>query len=98
MTKLEEIARAIERQHAAEVDKILKEGATPNPWHLPAISYGWLARAAVEAMRRPTEPMVSCGDWVIEGHDPEIPQHAWNVWESMIDAILNEKPTTREAS
>lgn len=47
-----------------------------------------LARAAIQAMREPTEGMVSKGDYIIEGHDQHVPEHAWNVWQAMIDEAL----------
>ena len=45
------------------------------------------ARAAIEAMREPTEAMCEAAD-VVECNQPEC------IWQAMIDAALNESAAT----
>jgi hypothetical protein len=50
------------------------------------------ARAAIEAMREPTEEMKQAGDWMREHLDEEPHPHEINdsiaIWRAMIDAAL----------
>jgi hypothetical protein len=52
----------------------------------------WLdvARAAIEAMREPTDEMLSAAG-TRRPVDDEVmgPDHPWALWDSMIDAALN---------
>lgn len=52
------------------------------------------AAAALEALRDPSDLMMSCGArWVETAHMAETPEHAAKmVYMSMIDAALGEKP------
>lgn len=86
MTKIEEIERAIDAA-------ILEAAGGQLDARLVKVS----ARAAVEAMREPTESMMFEGATTDVGvaHTADYrgrcltPSH---VWQAMIDAILNEKP------
>ena len=49
-----------------------------------------MARAAIEAMREPTEAMIDKGA-VAEG-DGNLAVEAQNIWQAMIDGALGEKP------
>lgn len=81
MTKLEEVARAIEAALDTDHQWPAKERATI------------AARAAIEALREPNEAMIetwphhhcAMGATVM-------PENADANWRYMIDAILNEKP------
>lgn len=81
MTMIEKIARAL-----CTID-----GCDPL-WQ----RYERQARAAIEAMREPTEEMTRMGHYCAEGctDDPcgKLPQH---VWGTMIKAALSEKPGAR---
>lgn len=66
---VDRVARAIERAMAEQMD--------PTP--------GYLARAAIEAVREPTEGMELAGDQV--GHYSDAPA-ACTVWLAMIDEAL----------
>ncbi len=48
------------------------------------------ARAAIEAMREPTEDMEIAGDTETGWDKHEMPHPARNSWQAMIDAALNE--------
>ncbi len=83
MTKLEEIAQAI----AAYVAKCPITPEIPYEVYLP------VARAAVEAMREPTLPMMEVGSGFVlslGGNTAEV--SAGEAYTAMIDAILNEEP------
>jgi len=89
MTKLEEIARAIfcsGRNIPDEAWLLIKNSVGVELWMRQA-------RAAVEAMRQPTEKSL---DAAIElgscrGYD------CLPIWQVMIDAILNEEKPSRQA-
>ena len=49
------------------------------------------ARAAIEAMREPTEEMLYCGDAQISDWD-RTHEDVRAAWHAMIDAALKEKP------
>ncbi len=72
MTKLEEIARAM--------SDLVVDLETMPTWHQ-------LARAAVDAMREPSEEMVRAPEDGLAR-----PYTVTNCWQDMIGAILNEKP------
>lgn len=80
MTKLDEVATAI-------------EGALPNQMkHLGPL----LARAALKAMREPSEGMIDgIPDHLLGGYgfgDDCYSANAERIWEHMIDALLSESP------
>jgi hypothetical protein len=76
MTKLEEIARAI-------ADAMNME---QNPHMYEPEDTLRAARAAVEALREPTDQMIMDGG-------TELPAFVIkDIWQSMLDAILSEKP------
>ncbi|WP_333900838.1 hypothetical protein [Agrobacterium pusense] len=63
------------------------------------------ARAAIEAMRVPTEAQLEAAEEIVVGYDdfacgdgniylgiPGYPQKASDVWSALIDAALKEKP------
>ena len=85
MTKIEEVARAIYDtawyQGAYDIDK-----HTIDSWQIEEARQQ--ARAAIEAMREPTEDMVLAGyetDDHVQGHDCRA------IWRLMIDAALGVK-------
>jgi hypothetical protein len=80
MTKLEQVARAIR-------EKMLQEHVLMRPEQAAAA-----ARAAVEALREPTEGMIRA---VMMDHMDDGPGA---VWGRMIDAILSEKPDPTPAT
>ena len=81
----------VERVARALCDDTLKRWRSPialqkEPWRefIPA------ALAAIEAMREPSDAMITAG--IIERHDSVVPE-AWslataNIWRAMIDAAL----------
>ncbi len=79
MSKLEEIARAI----------AYTVGMEPNERCIDPETALKAARAAVEAMRDPTEAMITVAYLHADYDEGVTPSQAW---DSMIDAILNEKP------
>lgn len=85
MTKLEEVARAM----AALYDERLIEIPSPGYWDRHSEDWADLARAAVEALREPNEAQyeaLSATD--LAWRD----LNSTKVWQTYIDAILNEKP------
>lgn len=81
------------------VARAMERYADAGPW-----SYEELARAAIEAMREPTDAMLSATEDVVTGHDdfacgdgtlylsyPDFHDYAVNAWVAMIDAALNEQ-------
>lgn len=86
MTKLEEIERAclLEIEHAVEYAE--ESGMDP---YLIAKK---VARAAVEAMREPTQAMREAGGSELP-LDEDFWEAASDCWSAMIDSILNEKPS-----
>lgn len=70
-----------------------KPGAKIHPWErLGTVRNDYLAeaRAAIEAMRTPTEAMVRAGS---EEFDPFVYGNTeTDCWHAMIDAALKEKP------
>lgn len=50
------------------------------------------ARAAIEAMREPTEEMVRMGMTALPNSTPGRHQKTGWVWDAMIDAALKEQP------
>lgn len=55
---------------------------------------GGQARAAIAAMREPTQAMYRAGDRCVDDQETLAPSSAW-IWRAMIDAALAEK--TNEA-
>ena len=87
MTMLEEIARAL-FMRAVERDVV---DDTPEDWDALRSEFEADARAAVEALRKPTPAMLTAAfarqtreELIYEG-----------VWRAMVDAILTEKPETK---
>ncbi len=78
MTKLEEIAIAIRES--------LSEGGPNSPTRG---DFYMAAAAAVEAMKVPNRAML---DAPYKAAPPELRPGSHHFWESMINAILNEKP------
>ena len=81
MTKIAEIVQAM--ANIAVIERSEGDNCFVDNW--PEI-----ARAAVEAMREPTEAMISSGYgvwWGSDGHDD-----SRAIWPAMIDTILTEKP------
>ncbi len=89
MTKLEEVAWAIQAAMDAKADSL---GGGP---HAPGDQW-WsvdeLAFAAIEALREPTAAMVARGTYLIPGEEPPAEDDAKEIWQGMIDVVLNEKP------
>ena len=85
MNKVEAVARAMEEAHHSGI----AEGLTGNQW-LEA-----LARAAIKAMREPTEGMLATAvvnlvDVGLDSADGVGPDDAIPVWQAMIDTALAE--------
>lgn len=84
---IERVARAI---------YLARNGQGARPWSLLTKAhrtpYLGDARAAIEAMREPTEGMLDKGA-VAEG-DGNLAQQALNIWAAMIDAALS--PSTKD--
>ena len=53
-----------------------------------------LARAAMKAMREPTQHMANAGWSAIAGHADDPQGAAWPIFNAMIDAALDEKEPT----
>lgn len=86
MSKIEEVARAIcENVTAASPDDIIPEHphGSRKRWQ----AYEYAARAAIEAMRNPTEKMSD------EGAANNFGKPSYAAWQAMIDAALNEQVT-----
>jgi hypothetical protein len=88
MTKLEEVAAAL--SHNLQMRNY---GCILTPWRDPAMSEGHIAdilsdaRAAIEAIRDPTEAMWQAGRFA-----DEYPGDSYTkVFDAMLDAILNEE-------
>lgn len=81
MTKLEEVARAIER---------VSSGSASQCSHMD------YARAAIEVLREPYNPILKAGATALSqrrfGCPPEDEIDAARIFSRMIDAILQEKP------
>jgi len=75
MTMLEKVSAALKAKNC--------EGLPPTGY------YDNLARAAIEAMREPTEKMIKIADE--NTSDVLTPFDAREIWYEMIDAVLNEK-------
>lgn len=85
---IERVARAIA---LASLDPETREAVDPDRWEV-ADSYHDLARAAIEAMREPTENMLDFGA-CYEDQDHDIFDEgdiSRDVWRAMIDAALSE--------
>ncbi len=82
MTKLEQVARAIA---AADGEDYMEDCAR----------YDARAKAAIEAMREPTDAMCEAGDGTPGGpgfcDEPGDPPSAYEIYQDMIDAALTEK-------
>ena len=81
MTMEEKVAKAL-FDHNQSMCNI-----SPEEWKYVGVKGYWfnLARAAIEAMREPTETMDNAGEqWCDQ-------TSAMVVWQAMIDAALNEK-------
>jgi hypothetical protein len=86
---IERVARAIARAHRIGDLFIAPDGSAhkSEPWQ------GFVdhARAAIAAMREPTEAMASEGAFAVDGlFEPG----AVAVWQAMTDAALKERPLT----
>lgn len=81
---VERVARAIYERNSKRTNYVWPDDV------YPAIRNRCLrdARAAIEAMREPTEEMVNAGA-VAEG-DTNLEAQARSLWEAMIDAILKD--------
>lgn len=77
MTMIERVARAMAENHWPVDFEGTKAGYVETHWHFHADD----ARAAIEAMREPTEAMKDAAF----GNDPTL-------WSRMIDAALQEQP------
>jgi hypothetical protein len=81
---IEAVARAIAHHAGVDPDR---ERSGAFQWQ----AYVGIARAAIAAMREPTDAMVDAG--AAERFDSRYESeenHAKHVWDAMIDAILNE--------
>ncbi len=88
MTKLEEIARAIQAE-LRQQDVIFEPEDDPTVLMMSTGTWADLTavvRAAVEAMREPTKAMTEYAYKTMEIDSPD------ESYRHMIDAILNEKP------
>lgn len=103
---IERVARAICVSDGLDPDRKFKssdisDGKAPHElaWH----EYQPAARAAVEAMRVPTEAQLEAAEEIVVGYDdfacgdgniylgiPGYPQKASDVWSALIDAALKE--------
>jgi hypothetical protein len=72
MTKLEQVARAIAKSEGLNED-----------WTKQYLRH---ARAAVEALREPSEAMLDAGNRQLDCANER------QCWQAMLDAILSEKP------
>ncbi|HEY1035029.1 MAG TPA: hypothetical protein VGE09_08610 [Pseudoxanthomonas sp.] len=89
MTKLEEVARAI----AGEIDCVdwtAPDNTLSHPARLNAIALE-AARAAIEAMREPTEAMYEAAILTHVRENKGIEHSPHLSWQAMIDAILKEE-------
>lgn len=85
---IEQVARAIAKAQGFDGDQLLDfAGDWPDNFEFDWVE---LAKAAIQAMREPTEAMIEAGRYVEDGSgdysigkDPAI-----NVWQFMIDAAL----------
>lgn len=90
MTKIEEVARAIAGDDARDGGFDGLSDAAKRRW------FG-VARAAIEAMRVPTIQEQKAGLEALAKAGVGAPIHAWaaaDCYRAMIDAALNEEPTT----
>ncbi len=84
MTKLEEVAKALyDQNYLNSEDSHYPSFDESRFLFLP------LAKVAVEAMRVPTDAMIKSAH---EHHEGEF-YLPFSLWQSMIDALLNEAPT-----
>lgn len=89
MSKIEEVARALCRQEGEAPD-------LPTPHH-PTVKHLWehyipSARAAIEAMRKPTVNMSMKGLVQSERDDINLtPEEVDDMWGAMVDAALSEE-------
>ena len=99
MTKIEEVARALCRVWLFKAGRdILREGAAIDPVAMAGATYSGVdkhwrnfiedAQAAIEAMREPTESMISAY-WKAQGGDRAPCEETL---DALIDAALTEKP------
>ncbi len=82
---IERVAKAIEGANITSSDGSHSMKFS-TPWEI-ADNYRRIARAAIEAMREPTEKMVDTGNECCDYF-----KHARQTWGAMIDAALSEKP------
>lgn len=94
MTPLESMARAMCRGHWQHFMKSTEgiEKTVDSYWR----DYLFSARAALEAIRKPSQAMRECGHMAgwhggIEGFDEGEEDAAESLWERMIDAALRER-------
>ncbi len=82
MTKIEEVAEAVEA--------IFYEYADADS-HMGTDMAKRVARAAISALRKPSEAMWEAGHAALEVHGDSARASCW-AWQAMIDCILKEQP------
>ena len=103
MDMIAKVARAVA---TADWRAEIEEWAEPERWLVAAdaydltnnngrFRYDLIARAAIEAMREPTETMLKAGD--LPGWDDSVSIGlSGEVWQAMIDAALPSPPVAEE--
>lgn len=99
MTKLEQVARGLARRILNEETGVLCITGEAKAALERSVDRLWPecvkdARAAIEAMREPTEAMVKAGERVVDDHfdhwDPGRFHGIGEAWNAMVDAALVE--------
>lgn len=94
MTMIEQVAKAMVRNFLG------RDPSDESEWWIQGVVDARdLARAAIKAMRMPTDAMVRQGEMHCYEHEGQADD--WSLkamregWEAMIDAALNEQPETK---
>lgn len=88
---IERVARALCRCRVSQSDYVLGWASVEQEVHYCWNEWTEEARAAIEAMREPTEDMLYTGNAQIPDWDRQI-EDVRNTWHAMIDAALKERP------
>ena len=94
------VARAIYTEFIPAIERF--EGSTKKEWDdldpdehaIYLACWMQMARAAMKAMREPTQHMANAGWSAIAGHADDPQGAAWPIFNAMIDAALDEKEPT----
>lgn len=100
MEMMERVARAMAADNGGVWDEMSDDPYAP--WDINRVVFRRLARAAIEAMRTPTEAMADDGGAYLDGFaalgDHTVVYAARGTWQTMIDHILEGPAVSTDAA